>query len=125
MDQVRRYCGNVCLWALYTLIFTFSVPDVIAQSVPRPSINLSGTITATSAFQLVQASTNRLGCTIQNTGTHSEYVYFGSIGSATQGTAILLSPGQSVSCAVAGTITLSDAVNIAGTSGDSFFANFQ
>lgn len=90
------------------------------------STNLSGTISVTSTFQSIQVSTaGRKGCAVQNNGTHTMYVFFGAIGSATTSNSVQLAGGQSVSCAVGGIAVLTDQVSITGTSGEVFFANFQ
>jgi hypothetical protein len=97
-----------------------------AQSIPALSTNLSGTITTTSTFQLIQGQNNgRKGCLIQNNGTHTMYVYFGAFSSATTAASAELSAGQAISCAINGNLVVQDAISIDGTSGDPFFANFQ
>lgn len=113
---------------LATFFFALSVSTspVTAQSIPLSSTNLSGTIASSGTFQQIQGQTNnRNGCTIQNTGSHTQYVFFGPIANATTPVAVELSPSQSVNCSVASNIVLKDAVSISGTSGDTFFANFQ
>lgn len=50
------------------------------------------------------------------------YVYFGLISGATTAASAQLSAGQAISCAING---VQDAISITGTSGDTFFANFQ
>jgi hypothetical protein len=113
---------------LAATILLLCVSSVWAQSIPVPSINLSGTITSTNTFQSIQGKTNnRLGCTIQNPATNSnnQWVYFGTLTSATKSASVLLQPGQSVNCAVNTDNVLGDPVSITGTSGDAFFANFQ
>jgi hypothetical protein len=92
------------------------------------SSNLSGTITTTNTFQSLQVpTTSRKGCTIQNNGTHTMYVYFGPVANATTGAALALSAGQPAFCAVGlgGVGVLTDQISITGTSGDAYFANFQ
>ena len=111
-------------------LFLFSLSAVWAQSIPVSSINLSGTITTGGTFQQIQGLTNnRNGCTVQNlasvTSGDLQYVYFGTCTSATTSNSVILQPQQSVSCGVAGNITLKDPVCITGTTSDAFFANFQ
>lgn len=92
------------------------------------STNLSGSIAVTDTFQSIQASTaGRKGCAVQNpsANSHSQWVFFTGIGSATKAAAFQLSPGSSISCAVGGLAVLTDQVSITGTSGDIFVANFQ
>lgn len=97
-----------------------------AQSIPAQSTNLSGTITSTGIFQSIQGQTNnRKGCLIQDNGTHNMQVFFGPIANATAASSAVLTPGQAISCAINGNLVVQDAISITGTSGDSFFANFQ
>lgn len=100
---------------------------VLAQTYPVRSYNLSGTITVTNTFQTVQAQNqNRASCTIQNNGTHTMYVYFGSGVSATTASSANIAAGGSVNCMTpTGNLILTDQVSITGTSGDAFYANFQ
>jgi hypothetical protein len=113
----------VCAALLLSLSCVWSAH---AQSIPAISSNLSGTITTTNTFQSVQGTTNnRKGCLIQNNGTHTMYVYFGAIANATTSNAAQLVAGQAISCAINGNLVIQDAISITGTSGDTFFANFQ
>lgn len=85
------------------------------------TITSNSTISVTNTFQqALAAATSRQACLLQNTGTHTQYVYFGTIGSATTGNAFQLSAGQSISCATVNGLVLVDAVNITGTSGDGY-----
>jgi len=96
-----------------------------AQTVPVGSMNLSGSIAITNTFQSIQGQTNnRQGCAIQNNGTHTMYVYIGS-GAPSTATSAQLSAGQSLICGVTGNTVAKDAISITGTSGDTFYANFQ
>jgi hypothetical protein len=116
------------LLVLSLAVFLFSMNAVWAQSIPKPSINLSGTIATTNTFQQIQGQNGgRNGCTVQNiTTSDNQWVYFGACASATKASSVLLAPGQSVSCSLPGSdIVLSDTVCITGTGADSFFANFQ
>jgi len=113
---------------LLCAVFTFSLSAVWAhaQSIPLPSTNYSSAITTSNTFQQIQGVTNnRNGCTIQNNGTHTMYVYFGTVANATEAAAAQLAPGQSLSCSIASDFVVKDAISITGTAGDSFFANFQ
>ena len=127
---------NARLTLLALAVLLFSIGSVWAQSIPVPSkYNLSGTITTTGTFQSIQAQTNnRIGCSVQNTAAASSgdlmWVYFDSTNSsncsaATKAGSSVLQPGQPVHCLVGNTFVLNDQVCITGTSGDSFFANFQ
>jgi hypothetical protein len=87
--------------------------------------NASSTITGTGTFQSLWASNAlRNGCTVQNNGSHTMYVFFGPIASATEGLSVELAAGQSVNCQFGG-LVLQDQVSITGTSGDAFYANQQ
>jgi hypothetical protein len=121
------------LMALAAMLLVATV--VWAQSIPVPSNNLSGTITTTGAFQVVQAQTNnRIGCTVQNNAALSSddlmQVFFDKTNSAncsaaTSAASVQLQPGQAVSCAIAVGYVLKDQICVSGTAGDPFFANFQ
>ena len=114
--------GNLCVNA------TVSASVAVA---PLTSSNLSGTVSVTNTFQSIQVLTaGRNGCSIQNNGTNSMWVFFGPIGSATKAHSFLLPASTSTSsfvvgCAVGGLGVLTDQVSITGTSGDAFVANFQ
>jgi hypothetical protein len=83
----------------------------------------NSTISVTNTFQqALAASSSRKSCLIQNTGTHVEFFYFGTIGSATISNAFQVNPGQTISCATPNGLVLTDAVNVAGTSGDGYVA---
>ena len=87
--------------------------------------NASGTITAGGTYQsLWAANALRNGCTVQNNGTHTMYVFFGPIASATHGTSVQLAAGQSATCQVGG-LVLQDQVSIDGTTSEAFYANQQ
>ncbi|HEX3747580.1 MAG TPA: hypothetical protein VHW09_26780 [Bryobacteraceae bacterium] len=119
---------NARLVLLALAVLMLSIGSVWAQSVPKTSTNLSGTITTTGTFQQIQGQANgRQGCTItDNTVSDNQWVYFGTCANATQATAVPLYPGQSVNCNLpGGNLVLSDPVCITGTTGDTFFANFQ
>ena len=113
----------VCAALLLSLSCVWSAH---AQSIPALSTNLSGTITATGTFQLIQGQNNgRKGCLLQNNGTHNMEVFFGAIANATTSASAVITPGQAISCAINGNLVVQDAISITGTSGDAFFANFQ
>ena len=101
----------------------------LAQVIPVPSTNLSGTIATTNTFQSIQTLNNgRKGCTIQNqiTNSHNMYVYNGAIGSATTAQSATVAPGQTFSCWVCAALqVITDQISITGTAGDYFYASFQ
>lgn len=95
------------------------------QPITGTTTTANSTIAVTNTFQAALASSaTRKGCTLQNTGTHVQYIYFGTIGSATTSNAYQISPGQTISCA-AGVIVLTDAVGITGTAGDGYIVTSQ
>lgn len=99
-----------------------------AQVTPwtRPSTNASSTIASTNTFQSIWvANPGRSGCTIQNNGTHTMYVFFGPIANATLTNSAQVAPGNSIYCAGQFGVVLRDQVSITGTSGDAFYANGQ
>lgn len=121
------------LFLIVALIIGASFPayaqsPVITQPYAVNSQNFSSTITSTNVFQSIwAANTNtrgRAGCTVQNNGASTMYVFFGPIASATTPSSVQLSTGQAVMCNVSG-ITLQDQVSITGTSGQAFFAGQQ
>jgi hypothetical protein len=90
------------------------------------STNLSSTVAVTNTFQSIQiASATRKGCSIQNNGTNSMWVFFGPIASATKNSSVQLSSGQSVTCASGSGGVLGDQISITGTAADVFFAAVQ
>ena len=86
--------------------------------------NLSSTIAVTNTFQSIQVATVRNGCTIQNNSARTMWVYFGPIGSATQGASVQIATGSLASCVMGG-IVLNDQISITGTAGDAFYAGVQ
>ena len=110
-------------------LLAFCAP-ALAQA-PYPwnlnTVTINSTISVTSTFQsaLAVQSGGRHGCLIQNTGTHTEYVYFGAIASATTSNAFQISPGQTISCASVYGVIAQDAVNITGTAGDGYVVTSQ
>src|SRR5450631_623629 len=69
------------------------------------SANASGTITSGGTYQSVFTRTpSRVGCSIQNNGTGTMYVYFGPIASATHGSSVQLPVGGGVNCNVGNTV---------------------
>lgn len=101
------------------------IPPVATWPVVTTSSNVSSTITSAGTYQSVfAASALRRGCTVQDNGTHTMYVFFGPIASATHGNSVQLTQGQSVSCQ-AGGIVLTDQVSVDGTTADAFYAAQQ
>lgn len=100
-------------------------PLAAAQIKPIASVNVSGTIAVTNTFQsIIARNTNRSGCTVQNTGTNTMYVFFGPLADATAAKSVKLAAGGAVSCNN-GPVTLTDEVSITGTATEAFFAAHQ
>lgn len=99
--------------------------SVTVAPIGKTTTTVNSTISITNTFQAaLAASATRAGCTLQNTGTHVQYIYFGTIGSATTSNAFQISAGQTISCTV-GLVVLTDAVNITGTAGDGYIVASQ
>lgn len=98
---------------------------VLTQPLTATTTNASGTLAAGATFQSIWAAVTsvrgRAGCTIQNNGSHSMYVYFGAIASATTSNSAILAAGQALNCSVFG-VALQDQVSIAGTISEAFYA---
>ena len=90
------------------------------------TLTANSTIAVTNTFQVALAapSGNRNGCTVQNQGPHTMYVYFGVSASATTALSYQVSPGQTIYCSV-NNIVLQDIVNITGTAGDAYIVTSQ
>jgi hypothetical protein len=99
---------------------------ISAASLPPPrgvaSTNASSTITTTNTFQQIFAASARGGCAVQNNDVNNMWVFFGTTGSATKATSIIIPPGGTINCNN-GTAVLIDAVQITGTSTGVFYAN--
>jgi hypothetical protein len=96
-----------------------------AQLHGATTTTVNSTISVTNAFQAaLAANTGRAACVLQNTGTHTMYVYFGVLASATTSNGFQIAPGQTISCNVPG-VVLQDAVNITGTAGDGYIVTSQ
>ena len=108
--------------------FAYAQSPVITQPLGVSSYDRSGSIAITNTFQSVMAAstniTGRTGCTVQNNGSNSMFVFFGVIASAITPDSVKLAPGQSVMCST-GVTVIKDQVSITGTSGEQFFAAEQ
>lgn len=122
---------------------------VTTSPAPANSGEGSGSITTTTTFQLIFAARAngagtgqaRHGCTVENTATHEQYVYFQGPGmvvptaansSALQAVSFPLDPpagsnkqGGSVYCATNTGTALQDAIWISGTQSDTYVAKQQ
>lgn len=101
--------------------FTMPPPAGIIVTAPygKSTVQVKVTIAVTSTFQTaLAASSLRLGCLIQNNGTHTMYVFFGTSTPADLTTSIQLAAGQAVQCSTATGGIATDLIQITGTSGD-------
>lgn len=85
---------------------------VTTSPVAGTTTTVGSTVTLGATFQTaLAASSTRLGCTLQNTSTHTMYVYVGTLGSATTGNSFQVPPNGTFSCN-AGPVVLTGAVNL-------------
>lgn len=97
-----------------------SCSGAVAQQVRVPGIQDGSTIAVTDTFQQVQvASDLRLNCTLQNNGTHTMYVFFGTTANATKAKSWQLSSGAAISTNN-NQITISAGIQVTGTNGDAY-----
>ena len=98
------------------------------QGAPVTTTQTGSTIAVTNTFQQVLAPVYplgtppvlRQGCLVQNNGSHTMYVFFGPIASATTAKSFQLTAGQGIGCATGSGAVLQDQVSITGTSGDAY-----
>ncbi len=118
----------IFLTALLFSASAYAQSPVITQPYPVSSSNNSSTIAVTNTFQSIwvknTVTRGRAGCTVQNTGSNTMWVFYGPIANATKGRSVVLSVGQSTNCNVGG-IVLQDQVSITGTATEAFFAAQQ
>ncbi len=100
---------------------TVTSGSVTTSPAGAASTQAAGTVTLGATFQTaLAASSTRLGCTIQNTSTHTMYVFVGTLGSATTGNSYQVPPNGTFACN-AGPIVLTGAVNLTtSTTADTF-----
>lgn len=80
--------------------------------------DVSSTITSTGVYQPVMAANaSRNNCTIQNNGSNNMSVRVNST------TVFILTPGQPLTCSSGNTVVIS-LIEITGTAGDTFAANY-
>ena len=99
---------------------------------PQSTVNVSGTISVTDTFQEILPSKIgvppaqlRHNCSIQNNGSHTMYVFFGPIASATEAKSFQVAPSGTIYCGGPVSITAQDQVSITGTSGEAFTATWD
>ena len=109
------------LFALLLLL----APSALAQNPPTKlstQPNASSTIIGTNSFQPVFAQNGgRGGCTIQNNGSATMYVFFGPLANATLTNSIQVPATFSLYCNL-GPVVLGDQVSITGTATQAYYA---
>lgn len=94
-----------------------------SQTTPAtaPTLQLGGTVTTGGTFQTVlPANSSRSGCTVQNTGTHTGYVYWFS-GTPSLTNSLQIPAGGAFYCANSGGFPIKTAIQYTtGTTGDPF-----
>jgi len=126
MTAVRRYLAA----AIATLMcLGYALADTTIAPGQRTSVPASGTITLGGTFQtLLAANPSRSGCFIQNTSTHTLFIFLGPTASATLTNTIQVAAnGGTFTCASpGGTIVLTDNIAITtSTTADPFVAFWQ
>lgn len=79
------------------------------------------TIAVTNTFQQLFATalaSSRSGCTIQNLGTHTMFVFFGTAAPADTTTSFQIAAQQTIGCGASGAGVLTDNVWLTGTAND-------
>lgn len=106
----------------------YAAEPVVTQPYNATSTITNNTIAVTNTFQKIwnasTATTGRVGCLVQNNGTHTMYVFFGATTSATTQASVQLQAGQSLNCNV-GVIVVRNEIAITGTAGDSYYGAEQ
>jgi hypothetical protein len=114
-----------------------SVPGSPSWNSAKPTScpgNASGTIASTGVFQdiwTLAPNGGRTGCTVQNNGTGTMWVFVGPQALATEGASWQLGPpangqpGGVFYCSLQNGGVLQDEIAITGTSGDAFTADQQ
>jgi len=106
-----------------------ALADTTVAPGQRTTVMGSGTIASGNTFQSVMAADlNRTGCVIQNTSTHTMYVYFGATASATTSNSFQVAANGFIYCGAGGSgvVALTDNVAITtSTTSDTFVFAFQ
>ena len=116
-------------WLTSIVFALFVASAAFAQSPPYKVYTTitSGSIAVTNTFQVLVASgvNSRMGCTVQNTATSTEYVYFGSTAPGSIAAAYQLAGGQSLNCATGSGQVAADEIWITGTAGATYVVGVQ
>lgn len=127
---MRRLLAAASALAFLALAGPAAATQVQTTPTGYPSTDLSGTVTAGTTYQTVQAATaGRHGCLIQNTSTHAETVRVNSTVlyslAPASGTGDGFAPGGSFNCQYGG-LVITDKIEITSpTTGAAFTAAFQ
>ncbi len=126
---MRKLLLALCLFSATAYAQNFGQPLKVLTT------QTGGTITTTNTWQLAiplgtsaAGVAGRNGCTIQNTATSNEYVYFDRTGdTAPTGltSAYVLAPNGTLNCEVSVSMVAADAVWITGTAGATFVTGVQ
>lgn len=92
-------------------------PAFADQILPFSSTQIKVTMTG-SFVQALAKAPGRSGCTIQNNGTHTMFIFFGDATPADTTTSFQLAAGQAMNCTMGGLATITDQALIEGTSSD-------
>lgn len=100
--------------------------SIPVQPTGATSTQAAGTITLGATFQTALASSaTRLGCSLQNTSTHTLYVYVGTLGSATTANSFQVPPNGMFYCNT-GQIVVTGAINVTtSTTSDTYVVASQ
>jgi len=106
-----------------------ALADTTVAPTQRTTVMGNGTIGTGGTFQSIMAADlNRTGCIIQNTSTHTMYVYFGATASATTSNTFQVAAGGTIYCGAGGNSVVALTDNVAITTSatsDTFVFAFQ
>jgi hypothetical protein len=113
---------------IFLALCAAALADTTIAPGQRTSVAASGTITLGGTFQQwLPQNANRTGCYLQNTSTHTLFVFLGATATASLTNTIQVAPGGAFSCASpGGTIVVTDAIQITtSTTSDPFVGFWQ
>lgn len=119
MKKAILIATGLCLLSVATVEAQQAVVTVPLVTTTTAS---SGTITTGDAFQSVlAASSSRRGCILQNTSSHTMYVFAGPNANATTGKSLQLAPGAIFYCPTySGTVGGDNISVTTSTAGDTY-----
>ena len=95
------------------------------SSTEYPANSGAATITSGGTYQVLATSGNRNGCSYQNNGSSTQWIFLGPIISATHATSFKEAPGATFNCAMITNSVINDAISIDGTTNDTFVFYLQ